>query len=49
MSKGKKVSLLWGLILLENIDFRKERFIKIIILLVIILFFTYQILILYKQ
>ena len=48
MSKGKKISLLWGLILLENIDLKKERFIKLIILLVIILFFAFQILKLYN-
>lgn len=46
MSKNKKFSLFWGLVKLENIDLEKEKSIKAIIILIIILYFIIRILML---
>ncbi len=44
MPKEKKLSLFWGLIKTENIDLSKEKFLRRIIILVILLNFIYLVL-----
>ena len=46
MSRNKKILLFWGLVKLENVDLEKEKSIKTIIILIIILYFIIRVLML---